>query len=123
MKLKLYILLFILFVHAKAGIAQQGTPPPPAGTRPERLEKLQSMKIAFFTERLNLTPEEAKSFWPVYNAFQDELEKMRKSHRETLIDAKDNVDKLSDKDIEKLVDNELVFRQNELDVFKKYSSR
>jgi hypothetical protein len=87
------------------------------------MEKLESMKIAFFTERLNLTPEEAKVFWPVYNAFQEDLEKLRKEHRESLMDAKDNMDKLTDKDFERLVDNELIFRQNELDVFKKYSSR
>jgi len=84
------------------------------------MEKLQSMKIAFFTERLDLKPEEAKAFWPVYNAFQDDIEKLRKAHRESLMDAKNNIDKLSDKDIEKLVDNEITFKQNELDVVKKY---
>ncbi len=115
----------MLFLYATQSMAQRPAtmpPTPPAG-RPERMEKLESMKIAFFTERLNLTPEEAKVFWPVYNAFQEDLEKLRKEHRESLMDAKDNMDKLTDKDFERLVDNELIFRQNELDVFKKYSSR
>lgn len=30
-------------------------------------EELQSQKIAFFTQELELTPEEAQRFWPVYN--------------------------------------------------------
>ena len=35
------------------------------------LEKLNAYKIAFFTRRLNLTTEEAKKFWPVYDEFQN----------------------------------------------------
>jgi Spy/CpxP family protein refolding chaperone len=34
------------------------------------IERLNSYKIAFFTKRLNLTPQEAEKFWPVYNDFQ-----------------------------------------------------
>lgn len=30
-------------------------------------DKIQSLKIGFFTEKLNLSSEEAKKFWPVYN--------------------------------------------------------
>lgn len=33
-------------------------------------EKLDAYRIAFFTKRLNLTPQEAEKFWPVYNEFQ-----------------------------------------------------
>lgn len=32
-------------------------------------QKIQSRKIAFFTEKLSLTPEEARKFWPMYNAY------------------------------------------------------
>jgi hypothetical protein len=35
------------------------------------MEKLNAYKIAFFTRRLNLTPQEAEKFWPVYNEFQN----------------------------------------------------
>jgi hypothetical protein len=46
------------------------------------LEKLNSYKIGFFTKRLNLNPEEAEKFWPVYNEYQNQrnqlqLEKMK----------------------------------------------
>jgi len=34
-------------------------------------EKLEAYRIAFFTRRLNLTPQEAEKFWPVYNEFQN----------------------------------------------------
>ena len=38
--------------------------------RLERMERLETYKIAFFTKRLNLSSEEAEKFWPVYNDFQ-----------------------------------------------------
>ena len=41
-------------------------------------EKVKSMKIAFFTEKLNLTEEEAEKFWPVYNSCEREAFQARK---------------------------------------------
>ena len=35
------------------------------------LDKLKGYKIAFFTQKLNLTSQEAEKFWPVYNDFQN----------------------------------------------------
>jgi hypothetical protein len=83
-------------------------------------EKVESMKVGFLTERLNLTSEEAKVFWPVYNKYEDELEVLRTSRRENLMNAKKNFDEMNDREIEKAVDNEIAFRQNELDLLKKF---
>lgn len=88
--------------------------------KPARGEKLESLKIAFITQKLDLTSEEAKVFWPVYNHYQDELEALRKTRRANLLEAKMNVDELGDKEIEALLNNEFAFRQNELDITKKY---
>lgn len=88
--------------------------------KPARGEKLESLKIAFITQKLDLTSEEAKVFWPVYNHYQDELEALRKTRRANLLEAKMNVDELGDKEIEALLNNEFTFRQNELDITKKY---
>ena len=46
----------------------------------EHRERIKSMKIAFITERLSLTPDEAQQFWPVYNQFQEELNELRSKH-------------------------------------------
>lgn len=96
---------------------QFSTAQPPS--KPKQ-EKVESMKIAYLTQRLDLSPEEAQVFWPVYNKFSDELETIRKSHRGNIKKAREDFDELSEKEIEKLVDSEIVFRQNELDVMKKY---
>ena len=105
----IFLLTFLFFTTAI--IAQE--------RRPAK-ERVDAMKIGFLTERLNLTSEEAKIFWPVYNMYSDELEKLRKSRRENVINAKENLDELSDAELEKNVDNEIIFRQNELEILKKY---
>ncbi len=38
-----------------------------------RAEKIQSLKIAFITQKLQLTPDEAQKFWPVYNQYDKEV--------------------------------------------------
>ncbi len=43
----------------------------------ERAERLKSLRIALITEALELTPEEAQTFWPVYNAREAALQKHR----------------------------------------------
>jgi hypothetical protein len=35
-------------------------------------DKIKTLKIAFITEKLDLTKKEAQQFWPVYNAFEEE---------------------------------------------------
>lgn len=115
--MKNYLIVFLICFSTSL-FAQQ--PPPGDGPpRPAR-ERVEAMKVGFLTQRLNLTPEEAKVFWPVYNKYQDELEVLRKSRRENLVNAKMNFDEMPEKDVEKAVDSELGFRQHELDLLKKY---
>ncbi|MBT8257326.1 MAG: sensor of ECF-type sigma factor [Bacteroidia bacterium] len=42
-------------------------------------ERIKAQKVAFITERLDLSPEEAQKFWPIYNAFEDEANSMRQN--------------------------------------------
>ncbi len=50
--------------------------------RGERIEQVEAMKIAFITNAINLTPEQAQQFWPLYNAFQEENRAIRKEERQ-----------------------------------------
>jgi hypothetical protein len=45
--------------------------------REDRRKRIKVLKIAFITERLNLTETEAQQFWPIYNAFEDANDKLR----------------------------------------------
>lgn len=39
--------------------------------------KIEALKIAFITKKLDLTIEEAQKFWPVYNKYSAELRQVR----------------------------------------------
>jgi len=86
----------------------------------EKRERIEAMKIGFITEKLSLTTEEAQIFWPVYIEFQSEMHVIKKDRRESFKKSRENFDSLSDKDIEKFVDQQVVFKQMELDVDRKY---
>jgi Spy/CpxP family protein refolding chaperone len=121
------VLTFAFLLIAFSSAFAQGPPPsqdgdgPPSPPSPQQMEKVKTMKIGFLTEKINLTSDEAKVFWPIYNKYQDELDQLRKSRRDNLENAKKNFDEMSDKDVEKTIDAELAFRQNELNVVKKYN--
>jgi hypothetical protein len=62
----------------------------------EKREQIKALKIAFITNELQLSTEEAAKFWPIFNAFetkQFEI-KMQKINKNDI----DNVDKLSEKE-------------------------
>lgn len=39
--------------------------------------KIKSLKVAFITEKLNLTEKEAQQFWPVYNAYDNTVSNLK----------------------------------------------
>lgn len=84
-----------------------------------RNEKIESLKIAFITEKLNLTSSEAKVFWPVFNEFSDELKKLKEKEKENMHALKT---KNSPTDIEsnKFINEHINLKQAELDLTKRY---
>ena|SRR5690606_389851 len=47
-------------------------------------DKIRALKIAFLTERLELTPEEAQSFWPIYNEYEAKKLEFHKRERQDI---------------------------------------
>ncbi|MBS1599756.1 MAG: hypothetical protein JST75_16135 [Bacteroidetes bacterium] len=39
--------------------------------------RLQALKIAYLTKKLDLSPEEAQRFWPIYNKYDEEIHTAR----------------------------------------------
>ncbi len=42
-------------------------------------EKIEAQKVAFITERLDLSVTEAQQFWPIYNAYEKRIHSMRRN--------------------------------------------
>lgn len=73
-------------------------------------EKVEAMRIAFITNRLDLTPDEAKQFWPIYNNYRHDLTQLRRSFYPN----DDGTDPHLD------ADRQLDFEQRKLDLKKQY---
>lgn len=116
----LKILFILLFCSSSLQLIAQGPGRPDRGGVREDIE---SMKIAYLTKKLELSPDEAKKFWPVYNQYSDELKNIKNSRRKSIRDAKEDLDNLSDAELEKIVDGDIIKRQQELDIIKKYNSQ
>jgi len=106
------MLLFALLTTASAW-AQR-----PSG---EEMQRIQDAKIAIITNRLNLTPEQATGFWPVYNEYSQKRRDIHRSQRKIINDKKEDgktdVQVLNNlKDVQDL-------KQQELDLEKEYQNR
>ncbi len=53
-----------------------------AQDRREHYQRIEAIKVAFITKKLDLTTEEAQKFWPVYNNYQKELMELMRKRRE-----------------------------------------
>lgn len=88
-------------------------------------EEIESLKIAFFTQKLDLSPDEAKIFWPIYNDMQAEQNALRKERMQKMISFRkvDEIDNLSDAQVQSLITSEFDFRQRDLNLEKKYYNK
>ena len=49
-----------------------------------KASKVEAVQIAFLTKELDLTPDEAQKFWPVFNNYRQELVQARKSNTQEI---------------------------------------
>jgi len=94
--MKSFSLLSLLCLGISFTVLAQPGPPR------ETSERMKALRIAFMTERLALTPDESKAFWPMYEAFEAQME----AQREAMRTQKDNFDasNASDSDLKNFVE-------------------
>ena len=71
----------------------------------EKREKVKALKVAYITEQLGLTSEEAQKFWPIYNTFDEKQMELRHEKMRAILDRfqPGNVDKLTEKEASALL--------------------
>jgi len=83
------------------------------GQRKENHEKIKSLKVAFITEKLDLSSKEAQVFWPVYNDYQEKREALRQKERTEIKGEIKEANDLSEKDAKKLLEKYISFEEEE----------
>ncbi|MEM9822372.1 MAG: hypothetical protein AAF985_14925 [Bacteroidota bacterium] len=81
-------------------------------------EKIQSMKIALITEELNLTPEVAQQFWPLFNQFEEDKRQLKGSYN-----LPKNFNQLSDEEAEKVILASLEMEEKEVGLKRAYYAK
>lgn len=90
----------------------------------ERSNEIESYKIAYLTQKLDLSSDEAKVFWPIYNDWQKEQTALRKERAQMISFRKiTEIEGLSDTEVQTLILNDFSYRQRDLNLDKKYYSR
>ena len=106
MKMKLYAILFVML--STVSFAQGN---------PEKREKVKALKVAFLTEKLALTSEEAQKFWPIYNTFEEKQFEIRykklRSLNQQLVD--NNEEKFTDQMAQQLLNQ---YENNEEELYQ-----
>lgn len=83
-------------------------------------EKIETLRIAFLTRKLNLTSEEAQKFWPVYNACKSELKSANSALKNLRKGMKDGLEGMTDEEVTKFTDEFVAARKKEADIIEKY---
>ncbi|MFN5422548.1 MAG: hypothetical protein ACK5AO_04715 [bacterium] len=70
--------LLIIAIILTSGLLKAQPGNPDQQKKLADLRKIQAMEMAFITKELNLTPDEAQKFWPVFNQYRNEMKVMAK---------------------------------------------
>lgn len=81
-------------------------------------DRVKALKVSFITEKLDLTPKEAQAFWPIYNTYDDNSNKIKHQDiRNIRREIKQNLNTLTDEKASELLDR---FIQAENDLHKEH---
>ncbi|MBB4601515.1 Spy/CpxP family protein refolding chaperone [Hymenobacter luteus] len=111
--LRRLLVLVLLAVVPALSFAQTG--------RADRLSQLENAKIAYLTDKISLTQDQAQKFWPVYNDFTTKRRDLNRRMRQLRIASPEA---LTDQQIRENLTQALALRQQEVkletDYFEKF---
>ena len=100
------LLLIVSVLLCTGAFAQRGGGP----------AKIKALKTAHITDKLDLTPEEAEKFWPVYNKHEQKMEGLRRTERQEIGSViRTNGGDLSDAEANTILDRLITLKSNELE--------
>ncbi len=86
-------------------------------------EQYKAKRVSYMTEKMSLTPSEAQKFWPIYNQFDEQRNKLHQDRRDMERRVKDNPESISEKECKVLNEKLVGLFQKEADLMKLYNDR
>ena len=89
----------------------------------EKQEKIKALKVAYITEQLELTADEAQKFWPIYNDYQEKQFDLRHEKMRSILHKLEigTIEKLSEKEASSLLDQMENIEENLFLLQKKFT--
>ena len=81
-------------------------------------ERIKAYRVAVFSEIIELTPDEAAAFWPLYNEFDDKKRNLRKEYR-----PKKRAEAQTEAELKAQINAHFEYKQKDLDLEKAYSKK
>jgi hypothetical protein len=114
---KLIFITLGIFLLTQSGMAQ------PCQEFKERRAKIQAMKIAYVTEKMQLTPEEAQVFWPVYNEFEQKRIDIEMNLSDQVQKKRPDIEQMSDAEIDTFLKNRILQEEQIILLKKEYHEK
>jgi Spy/CpxP family protein refolding chaperone len=113
-------IFLLLFLTASIGLQAQDGYKKHKHSR----KKIHALKIAYITEKLNLTEKEAEKFWPIYNKFDLKLMKLRMEERyklkKSITNAEGGIEALSEEKAEEIITKMLAIEKKMYETKKEF---
>ncbi len=113
--MKSWLTLIVLLALSLAGSSQ--IMEDDWGDEPD-YSRVQAQRVAYITQRLQLTPQEAQQFWPLYNQFEQERREIRRRYRPAK-----PMDELTEAEAQQLISRQLELEKALLDLRSRYSKQ
>lgn len=115
--MKHYTLLLVFFcaftLGGSAAFAQHSS-------AQDRKENVEAAKIAFLTDKMGLTAEQAQQFWPLYNEYEAKRRTLIKSYRSGY---RHDVEELTEQEAEARIEGMFTTKQRELELEQEYANK
>ena len=85
-------------------------------------ENREAVKIAYFTNKMELTVEESQNFWPIVNEMQEELKSLRAEMKYNFKRKNDSTE-VSDEELEKMMDERMQMGIKQMEIKIKYHEK
>jgi len=86
-------------------------------------QQIKSQKIAFFTDKIGLTPEEAEKFWPIYNRYWEIKNNIIANRKETMTYFANNSENMTEKEMFQYADSYINYEMQLAELLKEYHEK
>lgn len=86
----------------------------------ERNENVEAAKVAYITDKVELTADQAQRFWPIYNEYEAKRRDLMRNYRSGY---RKNLDDMSEQEAKARIDEMFDTKEKELALEKEYAAR